>query len=220
MFHERDHGPLGGRICGVRRQEAVDLVEDDERFELTAAGQTADPGQDFLEHHTEHERALFVVEVRHAQDDARRSAVFWLDPFAHVQACPLAPARKGRRREKRVQGGRETEPLALFEECIDRQRANRCDRWIRKVLHEHANVSVTSRDQAALSEDAEQHVFLAPGRIRIASEQAQDEADRRAQGVARRLRITVPAGRAALEGREHVELFAGGRAWRDDAQLG
>jgi hypothetical protein len=33
LLHERDQGAFGGRICEVRREKAVDFVEDDERAE-------------------------------------------------------------------------------------------------------------------------------------------------------------------------------------------
>ncbi len=63
-----------GGIGGVGRQEAVHLIEDDERAQALGAGQGADPGEHFFEQHAEHERALFVVQVGHADDHDWRLA--------------------------------------------------------------------------------------------------------------------------------------------------
>jgi hypothetical protein len=69
LLHEGDDGAFGGGIGGVRGEEAVDFVEEEEGAEAVGAGEGADPGEDFFEEDAEDEGALFVVEVGDADDD-------------------------------------------------------------------------------------------------------------------------------------------------------
>ena len=95
MLHERHDGALGGRIGRVGWQESVNLVKDNERFEALGARQTPDPREDLFEQHTEYERPLFLVKMRHTNDDRLGSTVLWCNPICNVQACASAPAAEG-----------------------------------------------------------------------------------------------------------------------------
>ena len=62
-FISATKGALGGGIGGMGRQEAVHLVEHEERAQALGAEQRTDAGEHFFEQHAERERALFVVQV-------------------------------------------------------------------------------------------------------------------------------------------------------------
>jgi len=87
----------------MRREEAVDFVEDDEGAQALGAGECADPGEQFFEQDAEDEGALFVVEMGGADDDARgapltRSAgVLGGEPLVEVErGAPRAAGGLGR----------------------------------------------------------------------------------------------------------------------------
>ncbi|HTQ06319.1 MAG TPA: hypothetical protein VMI54_20805 [Polyangiaceae bacterium] len=119
LFHEGDERALGGWVRGMRRKEAVEFVEDDERAEVFAAGKSADVGEELFEDDAEDERAFVVVEVRDADDDGRRATVARGEPGLEVEVRAFAPAREGWGREERVQGGCEFDTPPTREEALD-----------------------------------------------------------------------------------------------------
>ncbi len=71
----------------------------------------------------------------------------------------------------------------------------------------------------AFGEDAKEDVFTTLRGVGFAAEEAQDEGDGGAQGVASGFRVALPAVGAALERREHVQGLSGTATGREDSHV-
>lgn len=118
------------------REEAVELVEDDEAFEAAGAGEAADPGEDLFEDHAEDEGALFVVEVGDADHGGGRAAVDGAHPRVDVEARAATPREEAWRGEQRVEVGGELFARAEAEEVVDGERADVIERRLEEVGEE------------------------------------------------------------------------------------
>ena len=124
LLEQGEQRPLGGRVGGVRREVAEDLVHVDEGAQLGGAALAAHPGLHLVEQERGHEEPLLVGEVRGRDDREARAPVGGAQHPRDVERLAPAPGLERRRGEQVVEGHHEALPVPARERGLQGQGAD------------------------------------------------------------------------------------------------
>jgi hypothetical protein len=219
LLQKREERPLRGRVGGVWREVAEDLVHVDESAQLRRARLAAHPRLHLVEEHRRHEQPLLVRQVRGVEDRQARAAVGRPQHLRDVERLALAPGLERRSGEEVVERHHEALALLAREDALERQGPDLVEGRIGHRGDQRLEREAFPRPPAVLDEVREEDRLLGLQGVGIDLQEAEEPGDHARDLVAQvALRLVEGDGRG-LEGLDHVQRDARLRPRRVDRGL-
>ena len=220
LLEQGEHGRLGGRVGGMRREEAPHLIHGHHQAKRPRSGLATHPGDDLPQEEGGEHLPVLLAEVGGVKEGERGLPRRGGEEAVHGERRTLLPGREGRAGQERVQPGHGLAPLLRRIEGVDMEHAQLGERRMDEVAQDLGQARMLPRPPAVLEQVGQEDVGRALERVGVLPGPGEERGDRGGDPLPDDLGLGVPVQVGRIEPGEHVHRKAGVRSRGEEPEVG